>query len=121
MISALSFVLALGAAASVQAQAFAQAPAVTPPPCGPCSAAINAVPACASSCILSAAVTQGHCTNGDYGCQCSQSAVIRDAALNCVLGGCGLNGGLGVLGSVSKVCTCVSATGCSPAAATAAI
>lgn len=91
---------------------------ITPPPCSPCSTAIAAVPSCASDCILSAAVTNAGCTDGDYPCQCSQSAAIENAALNCVVADCGLATGLEVLSAVATVCACVTSSGC-PAAATA--
>ncbi|CAK7212757.1 hypothetical protein SCUCBS95973_001571 [Sporothrix curviconia] len=89
---------------------------ITPPPCSPCTAAIAAVPSCATDCILSAAVTNAGCTDGDYACQCSASAAIQNAALGCVVGDCGIATGLLVLSSVASVCDCVTSTGCAAAA-----
>lgn len=85
---------------------------ITPPPCSPCTNAIAAVPSCATGCILSAAVTNAGCPDGNYSCQCASSAAIQDAALNCVVSDCGLDTGSSVLGAVSSVCSCVSTSGC---------
>ncbi|ERT00368.1 hypothetical protein HMPREF1624_03739 [Sporothrix schenckii ATCC 58251] len=111
MLYTLSFVTALLAVAQAQ---------VTPPPCSPCTAAIAAVPSCASGCILSAAVTNAGCTDGNYACQCAQSAAIQNAALGCVVADCGLATGLQVLSAVSTVCSCVTTSGCAAAAAATA-
>jgi hypothetical protein len=107
MMYTLSFFTALLAVAQAQ---------VTPPPCSACSTAIAAVPSCATGCILSAAVTNAGCTNGDYSCQCSKSAAIENAALNCVVADCGLATGLQVLNAVATVCACVTTSGCAAAA-----
>ncbi|CAK7206492.1 hypothetical protein SEUCBS139899_009288 [Sporothrix eucalyptigena] len=107
MKSAVAFLAVLVVAAQAQ---------ITPPPCPACTAAIAAVPSCATDCILSAAVTNAGCTDGDYACQCSQSAAIENAALACVVGDCGVATGLLVLSSVASVCDCVSSTGCAAAA-----
>lgn len=55
----------------------------------PCQASVDAVEACATACIQSAAVTQAACATGDYQCQCDKTDVIQGAAVNCVLGACG--------------------------------
>lgn len=55
----------------------------------PCQSSVDAIAACATDCIESAAVTQAACATGDYQCQCDKTDVIQNAAVGCVLGACG--------------------------------
>ncbi|PNY29782.1 Uncharacterized protein TCAP_00303 [Tolypocladium capitatum] len=80
----------------------------------PCQSTADAVPDCAKSCIESAAVTAASCATSDFACQCSSSAAIQVAALGCVTSGCGLATGIQVLGSVSALCSCVTASPTTP-------
>ncbi|KAH6606948.1 cell wall manno [Trichoderma cornu-damae] len=63
----------------------------------PCQPSADAVLDCAKPCIESAAVTQAACATGDYQCQCGRSDTIQNAAINCVVGACGLGSALGVV------------------------
>ncbi|EFX05101.1 hypothetical protein CMQ_5363 [Grosmannia clavigera kw1407] len=101
--------LVLFTATAVRAQAAA---------CPPCAAQIALVPVCATDCIESAAVTNVGCVNGDYACQCASSSAIQNAALNCVVSGCGIATGLAVISSVSNISAVPAcATGCISSAA----
>ncbi|KND86985.1 hypothetical protein TOPH_08372 [Tolypocladium ophioglossoides CBS 100239] len=80
----------------------------------PCQKSADAVPTCAKPCIESAAVTNAHCATTDFACQCSSSAAIQNAAFNCVISGCGPETGVQVLGSVSALCACVTASPTTP-------
>ncbi|KAJ6446719.1 Histone-lysine N-methyltransferase [Purpureocillium lavendulum] len=80
----------------------------------PCQKSADAVPACAKSCIESAAVTNAKCQTTDFACQCSKSVDIQGAALACVTNGCGLNTALQVVSSVQALCSCVTASPTTP-------
>ncbi|KAK3291063.1 uncharacterized protein B0H64DRAFT_51298 [Chaetomium fimeti] len=90
----------------------------TPPPTTcphPCAPSISAVPACATSCIVSAASAVGCSDNNDYPCRCASSAAIQQSAVGCVLGACALDEALRVVDAVGALCACVTAspvTGC---------
>lgn len=55
----------------------------------PCQASVDAVEACATDCIKSAAVTQAACATSDFQCQCDNTNVIQIAAVQCVFDACG--------------------------------
>ncbi|OAQ69998.1 CFEM domain-containing protein [Pochonia chlamydosporia 170] len=82
-------------------------------PSSPCDAVKSKVPACASSCIGSAAGKVG-CDQQNLSCQCASSSAIQQAAFNCVSSACGLQTGAAVLQSVAAVCSCVSANPTKP-------
>jgi hypothetical protein len=90
-------------------------PTSTRTPCsvapGPtqCDASVSAIPPCATNCIVSAGAQYG-CSKLDFWCQCEPDTYtnIKSAALNCVVGACGVSGAVDVLNAANAVCSCAS-------------
>ncbi|EAQ92056.1 predicted protein [Chaetomium globosum CBS 148.51] len=79
----------------------------TPSDPSPCAPLITAIPACATSCIVSAASAVG-CGDDNFACRCSSSDAIQQTAIGCVLGACALDEALRVVDAVGELCACVT-------------
>ena len=62
-----------------------------------------AVPACATTCLANAAVSQG-CGATDWKCQCANKDAIRSAGVGCLLGACSLSVLINLVGAVDQFC-----------------
>ncbi|KAK0654179.1 hypothetical protein QBC41DRAFT_238427 [Cercophora samala] len=85
-------------------------PVITEAPCGdfPCSAELEAIPACAVPCIENSGEKLG-CGKTDYGCQCQNLDAIQGDAVMCVIDACGgFDNAIPVVYSAVAMCQCVA-------------
>lgn len=72
-----------------------------------CNSITSQIPACAASCIKTAASSVGCTVATDYACQCANAAAIQNAAVDCVIG-CGFSDVQPALNGASSLCSCKS-------------